>query len=258
MASEKKVSGIEALFLTKKGKVAMNYVYSFGAAVVILGALFKIMHWPGAEIALIGGMGTEVLIFIISGFEPQTVEAHYHWENVYPQLVAEASVAHPKTSGGSLTQQLDKLLEESKLEPELFDSLGKGLQSFSGQVAKLNDLTDAAAASNEFATNAKAASGSISNFASATVSATQSLSGLQSASVTLTETADDAVKFKEQLTTLNKNLASLNAVYGTLSVATLTETADDAVKFKEQLATLNKNLASLNSVYGNMLSAMRA
>lgn len=215
MATQKK-----SIFETVKGKIYLNYAYSFGAAVVIMGALFKIMHWPGANEMLIAGMGTEVLIFIISGFEPQHVEAHYHWENVYPQLLADATVA-PKAAvagggSGSVTQQLDKLLNDAKVGPELIASLGKGLESFSTNVAQISDLTDATVASNEFASNAKAASGSISTFATAAVSATQSLSGLQTASVALTETAEDAVKFKEQLAALNKNLASLNTVYGNM------------------------------------------
>lgn len=212
MASEKK-----SIFETKKGKTLLNYVYSGGAAVVIAGALFKIMHWPGANAMLISGMGTEVLIFIISAFEPQFVDAHYNWENVYPQLLSESTVA-PKVSStsGSVTQQLDKLLSDAKVGPELIGSLGKGLSSLSDSVSKMSDLTDATVASNDFAKNAKAASGSITGFATAATTATQSLSGLQTASVALTETAADAVKFKEQLSALTKNLASLNTVYGNM------------------------------------------
>jgi gliding motility-associated protein GldL len=212
MASEKK-----SIFETKKGKTLLNYVYSGGAAVVIAGALFKIMHWPGANGMLIAGMGTEVLIFIVSAFEPQFVDQHYNWENVYPQLLSESAVA-PKVSStsGSVTQQLDKLLSDAKVGPELIGSLGKGLSSLSDNVSKMSDLTDATVASNDFAKNAKAASGSITGFATAATTATQSLSGLQTASVALTETAADAVKFKEQLSALTKNLASLNTVYGNM------------------------------------------
>ena len=80
--------------LTGKGaRTLLNYAYSFGAAVVIAGALFKIMHWPGANIMLIAGMGTEVLIFIISGFEPQSaLHEEYQWERVYPELANEGPI----------------------------------------------------------------------------------------------------------------------------------------------------------------------
>ena len=78
---------------TQKARVYLNYAYSFGAAVVIAGALFKIMHWPGANIMLIIGMSAEVIIFIISGFEPQTaMHAEYEWERVYPELAVEGPI----------------------------------------------------------------------------------------------------------------------------------------------------------------------
>jgi len=209
----------KSIFETKSGKTLLNYAYSGGAAVVIAGALFKIMHWPGANQMLIAGMGTEVLIFVISAFEPQFVDQHYNWENVYPQLLSESAVAPVKSAVGSTTQQLDKMLQDAKVGPELIGSLGKGLSSLSENVSKMSDLTDATVAANDFAKNAKTASGSITNFASAAVTATSSLSSLESVSATLTETANDAVKFKEQLSALNKNLSSLNTVYGNMLTA---------------------------------------
>ncbi len=209
----------KSIFETKSGKTLLNYVYSGGAAVVIAGALFKIMHWPGANAMLIAGMGTEVLIFIVSSFEPQHVDQHYNWENVYPQLLSESAVAPVKSAVGSTTQQLDKMLQDAKVGPELIGSLGKGLTSLSENVSKMSDLTDATVAANDFAKNAKTASGSITSFASAAVTATSSLSSLESVSATLTETANDAVKFKEQLSALNKNLSSLNTVYGNMLTA---------------------------------------
>ncbi len=209
----------KSIFETKSGKTLLNYVYSGGAAVVIAGALFKIMHWPGANQMLIAGMGTEVLIFIVSSFEPQHIDQHYNWENVYPQLLSESAVAPVKSAVGSTTQQLDKMLSDAKVGPELIGSLGKGLTSLSENVSKMTDLTDATVAANDFAKNAKSASGSITSFASAAVTATSSLSSLESVSATLTETANDAVKFKEQLSALNKNLSSLNTVYGNMLTA---------------------------------------
>jgi methyl-accepting chemotaxis protein len=111
------------------------------------------------------------------------------------------------------------MLQDAKVGPELIGSLGKGLSSLSENVSKMSDLTDATVAANDFAKNAKTASGSITNFASAAVTATSSLSSLESVSATLTETANDAVKFKEQLSALNKNLSSLNTVYGNMLTA---------------------------------------
>src|ERR1035441_9795127 len=134
---------------TLRARTLLNYLYSFGASVVIGGALFKILHWPGANTALIIGMGTEVVVFFIFGFEPQHAEhAEYEWERVYPELAEDAA---PVVKGGKpLTQQLDKMLSDAKVGPDLINSLGKGFKSLGDSVSKLNDLTDATVAANDF------------------------------------------------------------------------------------------------------------
>ena len=120
---------------TKGARVYLNYAYSFGAAVVIAGALFKIMHWPGANIMLMVGMGTEVIIFVISAFEPQHDNMpEYHWERVYPELADDGPVQ--KSGGKPLTQQLDKMLSDAKVGPELINSLGKGFTTLGESVSK--------------------------------------------------------------------------------------------------------------------------
>lgn len=199
----------------QKARTILNYAYSFGAAVVILGALFKIMHWPGANAMLIAGMGTEVIIFIISGFEPQGVlHAEYEWERVYPELADDAA---PIAKGGKpLTQQLDKMLSDAKVGPELINSLGKGFTTLGESVSKMNDLTDATVAASEFSKNAKNASGQISSFAQAAATATNAVGQIGATAQVLTDTAADAAKIKENLAALNKNLSALNQVYGNM------------------------------------------
>lgn len=260
----------KSVFETASGKRTLNYAYSWGAAVVILGALFKIMHWPGANIMLIAGMGTEVLIFIISGFEPQHDTAiEYQWEKVYPELQSDTPVT--KTSGKPLTQQLDKMLSDAKVGPELINSLGKGFTTLGESVGKLNDLTEASVAANDFSKSAKNAAGQITTFAQAAATATTAVGQIG-------EGATHTKVYHEQVQNMVKNLSSLNAIYelelqdsnnhlkamnkffGNLNSAAqaLSETATDATKYKDNLVTLNKNLTSLNQVYGNMLSAMKA
>ncbi len=253
--------------MTPKARVILNYAYSFGAAIVIAGALFKIMHWKGADIMLITGMTTEVLIFIISGFEPQFVEQHYEWERVYPELAADA----PAKGGKPLTQQLDKMLSDAKVGPELINSLGKGFNTLGESVSKLNDLTEASVAANDFSKSAKTAAGQITSFAQAAATATSAVGQIGAG-------AEHTKVYHEQVQSMVKNLSQLNAIYelelqdsnnhlkamnkffGNLNAAAqaLSETANDATKYKEELGKLNKNLASLNQVYGNMLSAMKA
>ena len=209
----------KSFFLSKSGKTILNYAYSGGAAVVILGALFKIMHWTGANQMLILGMGTEVAIFLISAFEPQfATHMEYEWERVYPELLSTEPVA-TKSADKPLTQQLDKMLTEAKVGPDLINSLGKGLSSLADSTGKLNDLTDASVAVNDFAKNARSASGNITSFATAAATATSAVSDIGKSAQVLSETANDATKFKEQLGQLNKNLAALNSVYGNMLTA---------------------------------------
>lgn len=205
----------KSIFLTASGKTKLNYAYSLGAAVVIAGALFKIMHWPGADVMLIVGMTTEVLIFIISAFEPQ-FEHHdeYQWERVYPELASTEPIK--KAGEKPLTQQLDKMLADANVGSNVISSLGKGLTSLSENVGKMSDLTDATVATNDFSKNAKAASGSITSFATAATAATAAVSDISKTATALSETAGEATKFKDELAKLNKNLSSLNAVYGNM------------------------------------------
>src|ERR1035437_3107691 len=146
----------------KVWKSFMAKLYGFGAAVVIVGAMFKIMHWPGAGPMLVAGLSTEAIIFFFSAFEPPHEEVD--WSLVYPELAGmhgeEGALIEEK---GSLTEQLDNLLEEAKIGPELIASLGTGLKQLSDQTGKLTNITDAGAASNEFANKIKSASQSVGN-----------------------------------------------------------------------------------------------
>jgi len=254
---------------TKNARTYLNYAYSWGAAIVILGALFKINHWQGAQLMLILGMGTEVVIFFISGFEPQgAMHAEYEWQRVYPELADETPL---NKNQKPLTQQLDKMLSDAKVGPDLINSLGKGFSSLGDSVSKLNDLTDATVAANDFSKNAKNAAGQINSFAQAAATATSAVSSIGSG-------AEHTKVYHEQVQTMVKNLSQLNAIYelelqdsnnhlkamnkffGNLNQAAqaLSETATDATKYKDNLAQLNKNLTSLNAVYGSMLSAMKS
>src|SRR6187402_3254525 len=127
---------------TKKGgfddllnHVIMPKVYGIGAAIVIVGALFKIQHWPGAGPMLIVGLGTEAIIFLISAFQP--VHRDPDWARVYPELADDFQGAAKKIenkSGESATKKLDQMFSDAKVEPALIDSLGKGMRSLTETV----------------------------------------------------------------------------------------------------------------------------
>jgi gliding motility-associated protein GldL len=260
----------------KKQPVWLHMAISWGASIVIIGALAKILHLGGAMANyLIGvGLGVEALLFFLTGFFPP--EPELAWEKVYPELAegnpANATSARPATataSGFSSTGALDKMLEDAKIGPELIESLGTGLRTFGDKVATISNVTDAAAATNEFTGKVKTAAASFDGLSAAFGKATEQL-------VALGESNTDSKAYHDQVSNLAKNLSALNAVYElelqdssahlksmnkfyqnlALTMNNFNESMEDSKQFKEEVAKLAKNLSSLNAIYGNMLTAM--
>jgi gliding motility-associated protein GldL len=143
----KKKGGFTALLY----KTIMPKVYGIGAAVVIIGALFKILHMPGADQMLMIGLSVEAGIFFLSAFEPPHNEVD--WSKVYPELAEEydAPSTHARISNkpsASLTQQIDVSLEKAKIGPELLDSLGKGMTNLA-ESAKKNEYAFGCSSGNQ-------------------------------------------------------------------------------------------------------------
>jgi len=250
-------------------KKLMAKVYGIGAAVVIIGALFKILHLKFANELLIVGLTTEALIFFLSAFEKPHEE--YDWSLVYPELAGMDALSNSAKSAnnGTVSQQLDQMLVDAKIGPELIESLGAGLRTFGEKVSTISNVTDAATSSNEFANKLKQATKSVDDLTSAYSQASSSLTEI-AASTT------DSKMYHEQVQALAKNLSSLNAMYelelqdsnnhiktlnkfyGNVSetMQSFSDSLVDARAFKDEVGKLSKNLASLNAVYGNMLSAM--
>lgn len=210
----------KSFFESKKWKTTMNFVYGFGAAIVIVGALFKILHLAGANLMLSVGLLTEAAIFAISAFEP--IHSEPDWTLVYPELAGGEPTS--RKSSGSVTQQLDSMLAQAKVGPELIESLGSGLQSLSSNVKDMASMSSAAVASKEYAE-----------------SATKAAANLNSISESSSVVSDSLGSFSSSLS-------------GVLSNINATEHA--TAQFKSEIEDLNKNLSNLNNIYGNMLSAM--
>jgi len=148
--------GIIQSLQTKKGKTFMGYLYGWGASIVIVGAMFKIQHWPGAGPMLVAGLTIEAIIFFFSAFEP--IHEETDWSLVYPELRGmhddeEGGHGHKEVKKGSkdpLAQELDKMLEEAKIGPELLESLGAGMRSLSDQAGKMSNIADASVATSSF------------------------------------------------------------------------------------------------------------
>lgn len=210
----------------KKFKNFMAKLYGWGASVVILGAMFKILHLPGADIMLVVGLTTEAVIFFFSAFEKP--HAEYDWSLVYPELAhmddPDAELAQQNRSGLSPTQELDNMLEDAKIDAELIDSLGSGLRNFGDAASKLNETIDAAAGTQQY--------GEQVTIAAKNMEALNALYAVQ------LESSQSQVE-------LTKGF-----------VEKLAASAEGSEKLSEEVNNLATNLSSLNGVYGNMLSAM--
>lgn len=262
----KRKGGFSELFYTS----LMPKIYGIGASIVILGALFKINHYPGADLMLIIGLTTEAVIFFFSAFEPKHNEPD--WVKVYPELSEEYDGQGLVAEGtnGSVSKQLDHLLESAKIGPELIDSLGKGFHNLSESVDNMSDLSEAAVATEEYTQNVKSASQSLVDMNRSYGATVEALSEMTTAS-------EGARQYHEQVQTVTKNLGALNAVYelelqdtnshlkamnkfyANISTAmdSMAEASQQSEQFKTQLSNLTGNLTRLNTVYGNMLTAMQ-
>lgn len=217
-----------------------NFVYSFFAAIVILGALFKMLHISIGPISgnlILGiGLGAEVLVFLYMAFFPDhDSTTQYAWENVYPELLDNEAQPKARTVSKlaessdlevSLSDKLDKMLADAKLDVNLFERLKSGIEKFSDSVEQINQTVDVSASTR---------------------------------------------KYNDQLTLAASHLESMNALYAlqlehgkqqseyhTKYVADLQKSAEHSAKFNEELAGLTSNLNNLNRVYGGMLNAMKS
>lgn len=253
-------------------------IYSAGAAVVIMGAWAKITHNEQFGWMLTAGLLTEVVIFALYAVQsftmPATSASDYEWERVYPELAPDykgetrKAVATPQANG--LTANMDQMLAQAKITPDVFEKLGSGFQNLNSTVSKLTDLTDATVATNDYARNVKSASGAISEMNKSYGTAITAMNSMADATTDAKDYRDQFQKvtknmgalnavYELELQDTNKHLKAMNAFYGNLTSAmqNMADASKDTQQFKNELSKLTGNLASLNNVYGSMLTAMR-
>jgi gliding motility-associated protein GldL len=205
-------------------KKAMNFAYGMGAAVVIVGALFKIIHFElgplTGNVMLTIGLVTEALIFALSAFED--VDNELDWSLVYPELAGgeakqKAKKESPEDAQGLLSQKLDAMLKEAKVDAALMSSLGDSIKNFEGAARAISPTVDAVASTK---------------------------------------------KYSEEMTKASSHLETLNSLYSVQvqsaerNAQINNEVAENNLKLKDQMQSLTSNLSTLNNVYGGMLSAM--
>lgn len=202
-------------------KKVMNFAYGMGAAVVIVGALFKIQHWTGASELLIVGLLTEAFIFALSAFDKPDEELD--WTLVYPELAG--GEAKPKAkkkeestdADGLLSQKLDTMLKEAKIDGELMASLGNSIKNFESAAKGIAPTVDSLASTKKY--------------------------------------SEELTKAAAQMESLN-NLYKLQLESASVNAEANKDIAENAAMLKQQMQSMTANIASLNAVYGGMLSAM--
>ncbi len=278
--------GLSELVHTSKWKAFMAKLYGWGASVVIIGALFKIQHYPMAGLFLAVGLCTEAVIFFFSAFEPLKEEPD--WKLVYPQLdpnysgeeIGFAAVGSGGGGGGAGLSQFDKMLANAGITPDVFDKLSQGLKKLTETTNNFNAMGDLAATTNEYAGTIRKANESLMNLSDSVKQTARSMSDTSTVYQAIGESSrtieTGGKSYQEKLEVLNKSLSALNAAYELQlrgasdhvksseviykgienMMKDLSGSADDTKKYREQVSKLNENLASLNNVYGNMLAAM--
>jgi gliding motility-associated protein GldL len=204
---------------SKNRKKLFNYAYGIGASIVILGALFNIQHWTGGSEMLTIGMVVEAIVFFISAFD--SVEEDLDWTLIYPELASgdkrEKDAGQAKEVQGLLSQKLDDMLRDAKLDSGLMQSLSESIQNFKGAAENIAPAVNSIAATNKYSEQMFLAAAQM-----------ESLNSL----------------YKVQVESTSKQ-AEINL-----------EVTENATRLKEQMESLATNLSSLNGVYGGMLSAM--
>lgn len=269
--------GLYNLVRSKGYKQFMAKLYGWGASVVILGALFKINHYPGADYLLIAGLGTEACIFFFSAFEPLHVE--YDWSLVYPELAGMEDL-DKKGTKKSITQELDKMLAEAKIGPELIASLGDGMRHLGDNAIKLSGVADAASATDGYVSNLNIASSSVKNLSEVynktTIALENDINNAEEFSKNIrsaSETASTlAGAYNQVAENIKKDINATDEYVNSIKYATesahsladkyaksaesLTRSADaidfsavDGKAYGEQIQRMSKNLSELNSVY---------
>lgn len=269
-------------FKTSRGQVVLNFIFAFFAAVVILGALFKIRHWPAADEMITLGLLSEVIVFLVMAFMVPPPEEP-HWQRYFPNINEHPDVEKARTgkfevtplalgnSGGNpALTKMEDMLREADITPANLGRLGENFKKLGGTVDQMSDITDMVSATGDYTSKTKEAAHALGQMKDAYVGAASSIQHFNAA-------ADGTKQFHEQVQVLTKNLSSLNTIYelelqdtnnhlkamnqfysNLVNASQAMEgSVGDAKKAHDQIALLANNLGRLNSIYGNMLSAMQ-
>ena len=263
-------------FESVKGKKRMNYIYSIGAAVVIIGAMFKILHLPGGDLIIGVGLLTEAMIFVVSAFEPQ--HADLQWDRVYPELAenADPSSFAKKASNSSsdsieksFSDKLNKMMADAKLDVSKIEQLGVGITSFTKASNSLVNVVDANKNAQSYSDQLAIAANHMGTLNTYYETHAKQTSEQADIAKSFVAAASSSANYGKELSKAADQVKSMNSMYqdqiknmndqvsasGDM-VKNITVSVEDAKKMHVQVKQLTDNLSSLNNVYGGMLSAM--
>lgn len=227
--------GIAKIVESKGYKKFMAYLYGWGASIVIVGALFKINHYPGANLMLIVGMSIEAIIFFFSVFEPPHKEID--WTKVYPELRedAEPATASPARGGGGASNpfsaKIDEMFEQANITPEMFDKLGDGLAKLAQTTTAINNVTNVVSANDQYA-------GELQKMTDQLVKLNDFYANQMQVS---TKQMEDTRKLQDNMNQIMENLNN---------------SLEDAQRYRTEINELSQKVATLNAMYGKMLGAL--
>jgi gliding motility-associated protein GldL len=271
------MSGKGGFFASKKYKLFTKYLSGFGASIVIVGALFKIMHWPGCDAMLIIGLLTEAGIFAFIALEPMHDELD--WTRVFPELGVNENneenrllpILKKASGGGGAADALATQLDQSGIDQQLLTRLKDGMSNLADNAKSLGAVSTAAGATDSYVKSLEDASNSLNSLTAQYAESAKSIAGIA---------GEGQGNFGAEMQKLGQNLSALNNVYElqlkssndyleSLSqmsslqdsikniMSDLASSAKDTQVYRENMALLSQNLTDLNNVYGNMLRAMR-
>jgi gliding motility-associated protein GldL len=263
-------------FESLEGKRRMQYFYSFGAAIVIVGALFKILHLPGGDIVIGTGLGAEAVIFVVSAFEPIHMESPYKWENVYPELLdanikaaARSKQLDTNTSEFDFNAKINEMFAKANFDLGKIEKLGQGIEHFAKATDGLNEVVAVNESAKSYSEQLALASNhmsTINDFYSAQISQSEVQGEISQA---LINAAKSSAEYGNELSKATESIQKVNSLYNQQvsnmndqvnisdeMVKNLSLSVEDAKKMNIQVQELTSNLANLNNIYGGMLSAM--
>lgn len=279
---------LEKFFSSDQGQRLFNFAYSFGAAIVILGALFKLLHLPMADIMLCVGMGTEALIFGLSAFDKPA--KNYHWENIFPSLgsdeyVEGADLAQLAKSLQGVTANMPAAttnLQSAGTTGTLSSANATSVNAANGSATGLHHTPELTQATERYVQQISEMTAQMERLKEITSSLTSVSGTLLNSYAAITDNSDNLNSFSsgyiQQMESLNRNISGLNTIYEIQlkSVSSQLDTIDkvnsglanirnmydnstmDSFKIRQETEKMTDNLAQLNKVYERMLMAMTA